>query len=556
MNRRTRLWRGVVCLAMILAGCDDSPRPPISPTPGLSESELGPASDPALAPILPGEGQTAEGRKAIIESVVQLIQSAPLNPGGSNFDIATDRLNHLFAGTSAAEFTLSREDREFLQTKLPPEILQSLETREFTRRDARHIEDCMLYHAVATRGAGDGDDLTRARRLFDWIVRQIQLVPAGSLAPPVPPGQAPKPQAEARPYDVLLRGMATEQGGYWAERGWLFMALCRQIGIDTGLISYTPVGRQEPVVWITAALIDGKPYLFDARIGLPVPGPDGQGVATLEQAATDPQVLAQLDLPGGPYQTTAADLNNGRIEVLIDSTLGYLSPRMRAVQKELEAVSAQNRVTLFRDPAEQRAAFAKALGPRFGDVGLWRLPVEIELRLFTDPQFVDATLYPIRIFDARWPLLSARLMQLRGDLTSAIQSYVSFRFAEKALEADGKTPIPPHIQRDLDAYATYFLALAKLDQDDSSDPFLFKKTLELPEPGPGQPLYSMFRWGAQTNLALIHEARGDHTQAIRYFVRDDPTPQNHGNLLRACRLIWRDPFVPSEVEDRATTARR
>ncbi len=33
--------------------------------------------------------------------------------------------------------------------------------------------------------------------------------------------------------------MATEAEGYWAERTWLFMALCRQLGIDTGLVTYS-----------------------------------------------------------------------------------------------------------------------------------------------------------------------------------------------------------------------------------------------------------------------------------------------------------------------------
>ena len=47
------------------------------------------------------------------------------------------------------------------------------------------------------------------------------------------------PQAFARPYDVLLRGMATEAQGVWAERAWLFIALCRQLDIDAGLITYT-----------------------------------------------------------------------------------------------------------------------------------------------------------------------------------------------------------------------------------------------------------------------------------------------------------------------------
>src|SRR5947208_1069135 len=80
--------------------------------------------------------------------------------------------------------------------------VKNLETPTFLMPDARHLEDCMLYYNVATRVGQTGDDLERVRRVFRWIMDQIQLVPAGSLAAP---GLG---QAFARPYDVLMRGMA------------------------------------------------------------------------------------------------------------------------------------------------------------------------------------------------------------------------------------------------------------------------------------------------------------------------------------------------------------
>ena len=112
-------------------------------------------------------------------------------------------------------------------------MLRGLENRNWNLRDTRHIEDCMMYYGIANRVAGTGENVDRVRRVFDWVVRQVQLVPPGSLA------LARLPQVFARPYDVLLRGMATEADGVWAERAWLFMVLCRQIDIDTGLITYT-----------------------------------------------------------------------------------------------------------------------------------------------------------------------------------------------------------------------------------------------------------------------------------------------------------------------------
>src|SRR6185437_10197642 len=118
-------------------------------------------------------------------------------------------------------------------TQFPSDLLRNLQNPRWELRDARHVEDCMLYYSVANRVAGAGDDLTRVTRLFDWLVRQIKLVPAESLGAPQ------LRQAYARPYDVLMRGIATEADGYWAERSWVCMALCRQLGIDSGLIVYS-----------------------------------------------------------------------------------------------------------------------------------------------------------------------------------------------------------------------------------------------------------------------------------------------------------------------------
>src|SRR5262249_19343387 len=155
-------------------------------------------------------------------SSMNLIRGAALQPGGKHFEQAIQKLNHFFEGTSLQDYLLEPAAREYLQAQLAPPILKALENRNWVPRDTRHIEDCMMYYGIASRVAGTGEDLARVRRIFDWVVRQVQLVPAGSLHA----GQLP--QAFARPYDVLLRGMATENDGYWAERAWLFMALCRQ----------------------------------------------------------------------------------------------------------------------------------------------------------------------------------------------------------------------------------------------------------------------------------------------------------------------------------------
>jgi len=568
LSGRIYLGTGLVCFGVALglaSGCDysrdrvgDVPsgtyRPGMVAYPGSSRTQAQPVA-----------ARDSTEKAAILASSIELIQRAALQPGGDNFGLATQKLNQFFEGTPQADYQLDSAARVFLQPQLPPAKLSELETTVWSLRDARHLEDCMMYYGIASRVGGTGDDLVRVRRVFDWIVRQIQLVPPGSL------GSPQLPQVPARPYDVLLRGMATESEGYWAERSWLFMALCRQLGVDVGLVTYSRGNVVEPlaaragqgergggglstmarqpkpaIVWVCAALAGGQAYLFDARIGLPIPGPDGQGVATLNQALADPAILERMNLPGqSPYGTSRASLlaSPSRIGILMDSSPGFLSPRMKLLQREL---AGKNRTILYRDPSEQRDHFAQVLGDRCGEVKLWSIPLYVETELFRKAQFVQSSLQTLRLFSPEFPLVVARIKHLRGDLSGAIQEYVSFRLAKNLpLVIDKKKTIPKEIQDGLDIYATNYLALAQLERNSPGQAeSMFLRLLELlPESGSNQHRYNMLRWGAQANLGRIYEAKGDLRRAIAYYGQLDPTMQYHGNLLRARELVWQDPMA-------------
>jgi hypothetical protein len=560
---------GLIGLAVIQPGCDYRkakkpvlPREIVEgslPTPAgrasnVRQSLVSPKSEAPAAGVDP----QLEGRRAIIlANFIKLIQTAATNPGGQNFAIATENLNDLFdQGTNPNDFAFSPASKDFLLRKIydltgqdPEPIVKSLSSTKFTTRDARHIEDCMLYRVVANRVAGEGDDLTRVRRIFDWIVRNVELVPAESLGGPN------FHQAEVRPADVLVRGMATEGGNRWSERGWLFMALCRQIGVDVGLLSYTPRGsmmaspkaavNRPAVSWVCAAAVGGKAYLFEQRIGIEIPGPDGTGVATLEEAITDPNVLGRLDIPGlSAYGTTGAELaaSPTKINVFIDSSMGYLATRMRLLQGQLRG---EHRTILFRDPLEQGKNFKVAMGDRLNLVQLWDLPIRIEEKLFTDGTFVAATQMPLQFFDGKYPLLYARTAQLRGDLVEATDKYVALRFAiNPVMTNKEKTPIPPEVQRALDFYATYFLAQCHMDRGNARlAEDLYKKLLDMcPEPGPGRYFYYMIRWGALSNLAKIAESKGDRASALAYYLRSVQTSDQHGHLFRARQIALEHPF--------------
>jgi hypothetical protein len=558
--------RHSISVALIaLAGCDYS-RPVTSTNTGTFRPGTVklPGSSGAAAPAKVVR-DSAE-RSAILISSIELIQRAALQPGGDNFGLATQKLNQYFEGTPASEYQMSSAARAFLETQLPKNMLREMENPAWTKRDARHLEDCMMYYGIASRIGGTGDDLSRARRVFDWAMQQLQLVPAGSL------GSRQYRQAMARPYDLLLRGMGTEADGFWAERAWLFVVLCRQLGLDAGLITYTKGNVLEPLVpgpgadgrlgtgllstaklskqeigWICAVLIDDKAYLFDARVGIPVPGPGGAGVATLDQALSDPSRLEAMNLPGeSPYGTSRATLmaSPSKLGILIDSSRGYFDPKMKMLQRELPG---KNRTILYRDPAEQRDHFAHVLGERLGEVKFWQMPLEVETRLFTDGQFVEATQQSLFLLRPEFPLLYARIKQLRGEIEEAVNDYVNFRLNPNvSLVNDKKKLIPNSVRQGLDVYATYYLGLAHLERNhlDKAEDMFLKLLQLLPDPGPNLPYYHMFRWGAHSNLGRIYEAKGAHQQAIAHYSQADPTMQYHGNLLRARELLWQDPMAP------------
>ena len=518
--------------------------PPVPPAQGVAgtTTKSAAASVPSTGsvPSMSSE-ERVEERAAILENVIKQIQAAAITPGGDNFRNATKNLNQYFSGQKQSDYLVDDKARAFLEPIISKRRVDELEVRSFELPDARHLEDCMMYQGIAKRVAGVGDTLTRVRRVFDWMIDQVQLVPAGSLS------SQGMQHAYARPFDVLLRGMATESQGIWSERGWLFLSLCRQLGLDAGMIQYTPQKVKDPVVWCCGVLIDGKVYLFDPRVGMAIPDAKGDGVATLDEAMTNPLILDRMDIPGqSAYGTTRDALvgSSSKIGILMDSAMRYFSPRMKLLQQNL---AGKNQTILFRDPAEQAAQWKQALGPNCGDVRLWELPMMVETLLFTNPQFVESTLRTLILFRPDFPLLYARMKQLRGETPDAIHDYIGFRFAEKAMMQDKKTPIPKEVQDALDVYATYYLGTSHLEINDLKQAeFFFEKTLAmLPEPGRGQPYYNMYRWGAQANLGRIKQAKGELDLATAYLGASDPTSQNHGNLFRAREIVWKNPGGPA-----------
>ena len=104
------------------------------------------------------------------------------------------------------------------------------------------------------------------------------------------------------------------------------------------------------------ALIGKDIYLFDARLGIPLPGPKGEGIATLAQVRAQPAVLQQLGLDAkNPYDVSQDQAQ--RAEVHVACALSALAPRMRFLQDQLAATE---KVRLGVDPAALVKKFTEA----------------------------------------------------------------------------------------------------------------------------------------------------------------------------------------------------
>ena len=162
--------------------------------------------------------------------------------------------------------------------------VKDLAAMDFSRFDGYALREAAWLRDVSKWTGGDTiDELQRAGNIFDWMVRNIQIEDDY-------PDRIPM-----FPWETLLFGRGTAD-----ERAWLFILLLRQAKIDAALLAIDEQGGEKegeggkdqdkktegslpelpPLEktaaeqfrpWCVGALIDGKAYLFDPRLGLPIP---------------------------------------------------------------------------------------------------------------------------------------------------------------------------------------------------------------------------------------------------------------------------------------------
>jgi hypothetical protein len=214
--------------------------------------------------------------------------------------------------------------------------LAEAENTAYTPLDARFLDERLLLRDAAqtlvVKETGlDGKPLVpspveRASAAFRWVMRQVRPGPVRSDSEqwrePLPPAFA------------LRRGW-----GDAMERAQVFLAMLEQdAGPERlrGCMLSVIGANKEPQLWACGVVVDdGKDvYLFDPRLGLALPGPGGEGVATLAAATKDPAILARLDAaPDNRYDVTAERART--TEALAVFSLTALAPRTLYLQETL-----------------------------------------------------------------------------------------------------------------------------------------------------------------------------------------------------------------------------
>ncbi len=275
-------------------------------------------------------------------------------------------------------------------------IYDRLDSMEFRRSESERSfypthDGWRLQEAVWLRDASEAavlaprplEPLEKINRLFDWVIRNIRLIPGspddyGDLETEVLQADnqtrtVKRPTLLTPPMEawrILLTGR-----GHAEYRSWVFTLLLRQQGFSAVMLGYQdPQNLGEVRPWLPAVVHQGELYLYEPTLGTPVPGPQGQGVATLSQVRKDPSLLKALELPGQDYPVGPEQLEG--LVGLIEASPVYLMKRMKVIQ---ESLPAEDQLVLWVNTAKL-AAQLKSLG--LTEVRLWDRHYR-DLRYFT-----------------------------------------------------------------------------------------------------------------------------------------------------------------------------
>lgn len=413
---------------------------------------------------------------------------------------------------------------------------ESLGTGYFDEYEARQLQGAIWQRDIAAWARGsETTTLGVASELFDWTVRNVQLLEPAKVPP-------------RWPWETLLHGVGTAD-----DRAWVFTGLCEQQGITAAIVAVEVEGGARTLVGV----LDGQQLrLFDPALGLPLPGPSEGSIATLEEVQSADSLLRRLDLDDAPYPVTAEAAQAARVQVVAAPLA--LTRRAAAFEKKLRADEA---VTV----AAEIDTLAEKLGKAAGvdGVTLWRGPYQTLLdKLTAKPSQRRQAVREFLPFAWRPHLWRGRGQHFRGlrgeadterdalaqevnDHRAAQRSYMN----PKVRPADRRLAAVAGEKRDIyraaKTYATLFLA--NLSYDDGS----YEVSKNWLQNGVfDDPAAERFRPHVLYNLARAAEALGETELAIESLEAiEGPSAYGAKVLSRRLRKASKNQASEDEAAD-------
>ncbi|HEX4415446.1 MAG TPA: hypothetical protein VH107_17575, partial [Lacipirellulaceae bacterium] len=409
---------------------------------------------------------------------------------------------------------------------------EAMGAKLFKPQDGRTLQESVWLHDISRWAHGDGfDDLSRATALFDWTIRNIQLEPDEKATP-------------HRPWHTLLYGRGSAE-----QRAWVFAGLCRQQGLNVVVLDFPDDAGSEksaaekhasshaPQHWLVALISKKQLYLFDMRLGLPLPGPQRNGVATLEQIANDDSLLRQLDVEGTPYPLTSELAKQAQAYIVADP----FQLTLRAAQLEA-GLPGEDHLGLTVNADDVADQLKSVSG--IGSVSLWEVPFRTmrdQLSLGRSARHQEALAFePFALRPALW---NARTRHFQGrrkaattpggealdDHQEAVKLYMSKSVRPRETEIAKSPPDKQRVDAEAKLDATYWLGLLSFDDGKYG---VAANWFARPELNASlSPWYT----GARYNLARSYEAEHKNDDAAQ-LLKNTPSPQQQGNRIRAEQL--------------------
>lgn len=262
------------------------------------------------------KAEIADRNMRIRDNALDILQPQKLGISTGNVS-AIQQLNDWITTYDSSEedaSALTDQSKEILEKYLTSEEAKELMSMRFVLRDGLHIRDCYLYKKMGEKIQKKTDNrLEQVVALFYYVTRLVELdFPASSPFP-------------MTPQEVLMSGSGSAQ-----DRAVIFAGILRQLKIDSILIQpasknkKTQTTKSSPV--LMGVLIQGKVYLFDMQLGLPIPALGDvttvlpQNPATLADVLRQDEILRQLDVNKKmPYPLKAKDFQSLQIKIVINN---------------------------------------------------------------------------------------------------------------------------------------------------------------------------------------------------------------------------------------------